>query len=121
MPSSGLLALRLNDTGSLSAKLFVGTHFGENNPGLLCGRLQVVRAPLRYGIVNRFGAVTALQKIESARVQPGINVDSDHVTPIACFPEERNLPKWVISVRALGRTTSVDQFPFPLEKTREAL
>jgi hypothetical protein len=40
------------------------------------------------------------------------------VTPIACFPEERQLEEWVVSRQEQG-TTAVDGFPFAFEKTTE--
>src|SRR5262245_5021730 len=52
-------------------------------------------------------------------MESGVNVDSHHLTPITRFPEERNLPEWVISICAHGRTTSVYRFPFPFEETAE--
>src|SRR5262245_22604405 len=51
-------------------------------------------------------------------MQPRVNVDTHHVTAVACFTEERNLPEWVISIDH-GRTTSIDGFPFPFEEAIE--
>src|SRR5579863_3684381 len=103
----------------LFEKLLVGTHLGENKSGLLPGRLQLVRAPLQNRIIYGFVVVSGPQKSERARVQLRVNVESHHVTFIACFPKKRNLPEWVISIKVHGRATTIDRFPFPLKKAGE--
>jgi hypothetical protein len=102
----------------LVAKLLVGAHHPEDEPGLRRGGLQLLRAPLQNGVTNGFATVSASEEIERARLQPGINVESHHVTPIACFPEERQLEEWVVP-RQEQRATAVDRFPFAFEKTTE--
>src|SRR6202007_3147837 len=61
----------------------------------------------------------APKEIESAPLQPGVNVERDHVTPIACSPEEQQFEEWVVSRQQQG-ATSVDRFPFAFEETTEA-
>ena len=104
----------------LFAKLIVGTHHGDDKPGLCRGRLQLLRAPLQNGIANGFGAIAAPQEIQRPRLQPGVKVESHHVTPVACFTEERQFEERVIAIHTHRGRASVDRFPFPLEEAAEA-
>src|SRR6266478_4172054 len=103
----------------LVAKLLVGAHHPKDQPSLRRGRFQLLSAPLQNGIANGFAAVAAPQEIERPRLQAGVNVESNHMTPIACFPKERQLKEWVVPGQEQG-ATSVERFPFTFEETTEA-
>src|SRR5579864_1055143 len=102
------------------AKLLIRTHHADNDSGFLRSRLQLLSSPLHNGIVYRLGAVTAAQKVERARMKPGIDVESHHVPSIARRPEEWQIKEWIISIRTLGRRTSIYRFPFPFLKAAKA-
>src|SRR5262249_31575082 len=97
------------------------THHGEHQTSLLPGRLQILCAPLQYGIADGIQTVTAPQELEGARAQPGIYVDRHHVTPVAGSTEERQREERVLSIPVQGGTTSVDRFPLPFDDRVEAL
>src|ERR1700722_17372969 len=103
----------------LLSKLLVGTHHPKDQPSLRRGSLQLVSTPLQNGIADGFGAVAAPQEIERTRLQAWVDVECDHVTPIACSPKQRQLKEWVVS-RQKQRTASVERFPFTFEETAEA-
>src|SRR5262249_57528713 len=88
--------------------------------GMGPGVVEVVGAPLAYGIVHGFGAGAALEQIERVRGQLGVRVQCYNVPPVLRFAEKRQCEEWIEGITEQRRGTSVDGFPFQVEETAKA-
>src|SRR3984957_13005177 len=139
IPSNGLFAPLLSGTGSLSPifsnvisgilestsvywgslrnSSFVRT-IAKTSPASAAAASNSSARHCRTALPMDSLLLLHLRKL-SARLQPGVNVERNHVTPIACSPEERQLEERIVSRQEQG-AASVHRFPFAFEESTEA-
>ena len=69
------------------AELLVGAHLRQHETLLCRSHLEFIGAPLENRVVDRLGALAASEEVERARTQLRIEIQSHHVTAVACLAE----------------------------------
>src|SRR4051794_19188101 len=104
----------------LRAQLFKRPNFGKDQSLLGRSRLQVICTPLQNGILERFEAVRATEKVECTLMQLRIEVQCDDMPAITCFTEERKLKEGTIVEETHCGRAPINGLPDPLEEAGEA-